>query len=263
MPALAASSTLTLSPTPITVTQGETFTLRVAIDPAGSTAYTVRTELTFPSTLLSVKSFSFASNWIPLTQSGYDVTDNTNGDLKRTAGYPGGVKTATTFGTVTFLAKETGSAAIQTGASSFAYDANSNNTLSGTPVQATVTINTPPPAPTQPQTTAPTPAPAPKPAPKPAAKPAPKPAPTSNPAPAPAPAPTPEPTPSVQPPVEQPTPTPPPAPAPSSPNQNLLAQVGSVLSFGTNSPVLAIIVAIIIVGGLGYGGYSIARRRRR
>lgn len=256
LPVLAAS-TLSLSPTVVNITQGRTFNLTVAINPQGTADYTVKTELKFPADLLSVQSFSFAPNWMPLAQSGYDATDNTAGSLIKTAGYPAGLTTTTSFGTATFLAKKSGSAVIETGVSSFALDANNQNVLNAVPVQAQVTISALAPA------SAPKPAPAPSTSPKPA----------SRPAPTPAPAPTVVTPPAqeqpVTPPVVEPTPQPPveqPAPIPTAAGPStsgLFAQIGSILSFGTDNTLLAVIVAIIVLGGLGYGTFAIMRRGRK
>ena len=129
-PVLAAT-TVSFSPPTVDTVQGEVFSVVVAISPQGVKSYTAKIELDYPADLLEVKSFSFASGWMPLTQSGYDLIDNTNGVLVKTAGYPGGVSSAVTFGTVSFLTKKTGSGSIKLGNGALVLDADNENVLSG------------------------------------------------------------------------------------------------------------------------------------
>ena len=94
-PALAATS-VSFTPVNVSVRQGQTFTLTIGVNPQGVKNYTAKTELHYPADLLEVKSFTFAPSWMPLAQSGYDLTDNTNGVFIKTAGYPGGISSAAT-----------------------------------------------------------------------------------------------------------------------------------------------------------------------
>lgn len=139
----AFAATLSLSPANVSVTQGQTFAMTVALNPQGQASYTVKVELSYPAALLEVQSFTFASSWLPLTQSGYDLIDNANGRLIKTAGYPGGLSGPATFGTVSFRAKSSGSGNVALAANSSAFDANSQNTLTGLPVSAVLTVNAP------------------------------------------------------------------------------------------------------------------------
>ncbi len=132
-PALATTSVY-FAPANVSVSQGQTFTLTIGVNPQGVKNYTVKTELHYPANLLEVKSFTFANSWMPLAQSGYDLIDNTNGVLKKTAGYPGGLSSATTFGTVSFFAKKSGNGTVVLDSGSFALDANNQNALSGTSI---------------------------------------------------------------------------------------------------------------------------------
>ena len=150
MPLFASAATLSLSPTSVNVTRGQNVTMTVALNPQGSLAYTTKVELRFPANLLEVKSFSFAgSGWQALVQPGYDLTDNTNGVLIKTAGYPGGISSQVNFGTVTFLAKASGTGTVTIADVSAVYNAESQDTLTGVPVLASVKVTTPStPAPT-------------------------------------------------------------------------------------------------------------------
>lgn len=142
MPVLAAT-VLSLSPTSINVIQGQNFNLVVAINPQGVKNYTVKTELQYPADLLELKTFTLADNWITLSKQGYDLIDNENGLLIKTAGYPGGVSEPITFGTISFSAKQTGSGVIKVGDNSFVFDATNQDVLSGVLAQTSVVIASP------------------------------------------------------------------------------------------------------------------------
>ncbi len=154
-PAYAAM--ISLSPTTVSVTKGQTFTVSVAVNPAGTNVYTVKSSVSYPAALVQETSFAFDTGWMPLSMSGYDSVDNTNGTLIKTAGFPSGFNSAKTFGTITFTAKDTGTATISVGSASLAYDAQSKNTLSGTQGSAAVTVastaSAPAPTPTPPAPT--------------------------------------------------------------------------------------------------------------
>ncbi len=235
VPALAATS-VSFAPVTVNVSQGQSFTLTVGVNPGGVKNYTVKTELQYPANLLEVTSFAFANTWMPLTQSGYDLTDNTNGVLVKTAGYPGGVSSAVTFGTVTFHAKKSGTGTIALDNSSLTLDAGNQNVLASAAVRTTVAIA----APSVPTQTAPVT----------------QVTPTSKPA-----------TETV-PPVtevattsgkqlatttEQPIVVPP---------GSILAQVATFVTFGTNSIFLGIAIIVVLVF-LGYAIYSGVRSRRK
>lgn len=136
--ALAATS-FSFSSTAFSVAQGQSFVLRTAVNPQGTANYTVKLELQYPADLLEARSFTLGNSWMPVNQPGYDLIDNTNGLLIKSAGYPGGLSSSATFGTVSFYAKKSGNGTIQTTNNSFALDANSQNALSGT-AQASVAI---------------------------------------------------------------------------------------------------------------------------
>src|SRR3990167_3051132 len=139
--ALAATS-VSFTPVNVSVRQGQTFTLMIGVNPQGVKNYTAKTELHYPADLLEVKSFTFAPSWMPLAQPGYDLADNTNGVLIKTAGYPGGISSAATFGTVSFLAKKSGNGTITLNSgNSLALDANSQNVIADASVQTAVAIS--------------------------------------------------------------------------------------------------------------------------
>jgi len=105
---------------------GDTFEADIVISPTES-IYTAGIYLEYPANLLKVESFSFASTWMPLSQSEYDSIDNTNGLLVKTAGYPGGVDSPLTLGTATFRVLDSGQATVEFSSDTFALNANNTN----------------------------------------------------------------------------------------------------------------------------------------
>ena len=145
IPAMAAT-TVSLSPTNVNVTVGKSFTVAVSVDPQGVNNYVEKLEVDFPSSNLQVTSFTLGSNWMALTQTGYDSIDNTNGVLIKTAGYPNGFSGATTFGTITFYAKNSGSGVIKIGNSSLAFEANNGQgAINGNGTTFAISANVPAP----------------------------------------------------------------------------------------------------------------------
>jgi len=216
-----AATNLSFSPVSVNVTSGETFNMVVSVNPQEIKNYTIKAEIKFPADLLEVKSFSFGSNWMPLSQSGYDLTDNTNGILIKTAGYPGGLSSVGTFGIISFSAKKAGTGTISRGDNSFALDATNKDLLSGIS-QASVVITAPAPVETPSIPKVPS-------------------------------AGTPTPTPSTPEEPEVLTPEEPTAPAPevvieeeqTIGEQSFLASIGNIISFGTGNVLIGIIILII------------------
>lgn len=138
--ASAVSGTLTLTPATRSVAVGQSFTVAVTAAPSAGSVYTIKSQINFPATLLEVTGFSFAPTWLSLTQSGYDSTDNGAGVLVKSAGYPGGVATATTLGTITFRAKAAGSGAVTVGNQTLMLDASNNNVYTTATTQTAVTV---------------------------------------------------------------------------------------------------------------------------
>ena len=134
-----AATTATLSPETITVAPGAEFTVTVGVNPAGTTDDAEKMEIDYPANALEVVSFTQAPTWMALTQPGYDLNDTTNGVLIKTAGYPTGFSSATTFGTITFKAKNsTATGSITIGANSKAFQESSQSAISGNAVAFTI-----------------------------------------------------------------------------------------------------------------------------
>jgi hypothetical protein len=124
--ALAASDFTISLPSGTSYNPGQTFTANVIVSPVEK-IYTVGIQLDYPANLMRVESFNFASTWMPLSQEGYDSINNTTGLLIKTAGYPGGITSSKTIGTVTFKALNSGQGTIQLTSDSFALNAQNTN----------------------------------------------------------------------------------------------------------------------------------------
>lgn len=134
-----AAATATFSPKTATVQNGKLFKLDIVVNPQGTTNYAEKIEVNFPADKVEVVSFTQAPNWMSLSQTSYDVTNNQTGVLIRTAGYPSGITSATTFGTIIFRAKAEGSGIITFGSGSVAYEQNGQPAILGESATFTVT----------------------------------------------------------------------------------------------------------------------------
>ncbi len=148
----SAVSVFQFSPANVNTNPGKTFTLKVTLDPQGIKNYTSKMEIDFPANILKVNSFTFGSNWTAVSQTGYDLTDNNNGILIKTAGYPGGISSPVTFGTISFTTKKEGSGVITVIGNSFVLGAAGQNILSSNPMQASVVVKAAAITPTTPTT---------------------------------------------------------------------------------------------------------------
>lgn len=140
----AQAATISLTPSASTVTAGQTFTVLMSVDPAGESVSTVKSVLSYPADLLTPTSFTYQSDsptWIPLAQAGYDSMGS--GEIIKTAGFPGGLTAKKVFGTITFVAKGSGSATVGISDKSLAYDTQNNNVLSGAQGAVTITVRAP------------------------------------------------------------------------------------------------------------------------
>ena len=125
-----ASTSFGMYPVKVSVKAGQTFNLAVKVDSNGQKNYTVKTSIKFPADLVSVKTWQYADNWMPLRKGGYDSFSNTDGTLMRTAGYPDGFEGLTIFGTATFVAKKSGTGIIEFSGDTMALDENNANQYS-------------------------------------------------------------------------------------------------------------------------------------
>lgn len=135
-----ASTSVVLSPSNVSVKEGQTFNVAVSVDPASVKNYTIKLEIKYPADILEIDSFNIAKGWTPWQQPGYYLIDNANGTMIQSAGYPGGLTTATSFGTVVFKAKKAGNANISVTTNSMALDSTNQNLIAGLPVTIGVTV---------------------------------------------------------------------------------------------------------------------------
>jgi hypothetical protein len=131
LPALA-TTTVSLVPATLKTAPGQQFNVVVAVNPQGFSNDAEKIEVDYPANLLQVSSFTMGGTWIALTESGYDLTDNTNGVLIKTAGYPRGISTPTMFGTILFTAEKAGSGKITIGSQSVAFQTSGQSAITGT-----------------------------------------------------------------------------------------------------------------------------------
>jgi hypothetical protein len=135
----AYASTLSVTPTTVNVTAGQTVSLTVTAQGGTATLVTIDAQLSYTASILQPVSFNFAPTWIPLTQTGYDQMSG--GTVIKTGGYPGGFTGNKVLGTLTFTATHSGVATVSVTNGSLAYDQSSSNTLSGTQGSATVNVS--------------------------------------------------------------------------------------------------------------------------
>jgi len=140
LPVIAAAASFTFSPTSGEYTEGQTYSVSVYVSPQDSTVYTTKAEIIFPADMVEVRSFAFGPNWIPLSQPGYDATDNSGGILIKTGGYTGGLTSPALLGNITFFVKKTGSAKIKIGDGSLLLDGNNANALSASRPEASFVL---------------------------------------------------------------------------------------------------------------------------
>jgi len=141
LPVLA--TTVSFSPAAIEVVKGHSATVSIVMNPAGVANYSEKVEIKYPANLVSVTGFTQASPWIALPQPVYDLIDNVNGLLIKTAGYPGGLTVPAAFGSVTFSALKAGSGTITVGDQSLAFEASKQNAIGGPALSLNVSAPAP------------------------------------------------------------------------------------------------------------------------
>lgn len=224
----AQAATLSVTPTTLSVTAGQTVTLTLRADAAGTKIYTVKGVVIYPADLLEPVSFTFMPGWLALSQPGYDQLGD--GKVIKTAGVTGGFSDARSMGALVFTAKKSGIATIAVDGATAMYNKQNQNAVSGAQGSATVTIAAAIAKPPTSQILAPV------------SKPASEEKPTVLG-------------------IVAPQPTEEPA---SEPVQNpLLAAVGSIVTFGTGKAWLDILVGLIILAGIGYAINLFLQRRRK
>ncbi len=220
----ASAAVFNFSPTSVNTEAGKDFALQISLNPQATANYTAKIELNYPADTLEVKSFTFGDDWMKLKQPGYDAIDNTNGALIKTAGYPGGISSPVSFGTVYFHAKKTGNAVISATANSLVLDSLSKNVLSSIPNGVSVAVKETVQTPATPS----------------------KPGTTSEPAPT---------TPSEEKPAEENVNQ----GAVNNAQASLLSSAANILTLGTNNPLIGVMVVVIILA-IFFAAYLFGRR---
>lgn len=142
LPSAAHAATVELSPNSLSREVGETMALNITVDPAlGETAYTAKVQLTYPTDVLDFESFTLSSDWQALTQAGYDVEDEADGVIIKTAGLPGGFSDARSFGTITFTGTGAGNGAIEAVDASIIFDENNDDIAEALPTTVAVSVS--------------------------------------------------------------------------------------------------------------------------
>lgn len=129
-PLAANAASFVVSPASGYYTAGNTITLQVSVNPAGSTIYTAMLDARFSPETFEVVSFTLNDALLPLKQSGYDALNNTTGVLTKTGGFTGITSTAS-FGTVVLRAKTSGSGTFTVADSSKLLDGSNADQQSG------------------------------------------------------------------------------------------------------------------------------------
>lgn len=136
---LAQASTITLSPSTLSVSSGQTVSVVVSVDAQGATLTTVESQISYPANLLTPTSFAYAPAWMAMSQPGYDQMSG--GTVIKTAGYPRGFTGVQTFGTLTFRAIATGTGAVSVSNGSITYTPSGQNVLTGAQGSIAVSVS--------------------------------------------------------------------------------------------------------------------------
>lgn len=110
---------------------GQEVSVNVYVDSLyGETNYTVKADISFSEEQLSVKDFTFANDWISIVAPDYDLVDNVNGHLVKTAGFPGGWTGKKLLGVITFIPKTASFGKVTVGSGTFVLNADNIDTFS-------------------------------------------------------------------------------------------------------------------------------------
>lgn len=140
LPALAfASTTASFNPNETSVALGEEFTVTVYIDSHGTKDFAEKLKINYPADLVEVRSFTQAPVWMSLNQPGYDLIDNTNGVLLKSAGYPNGFSTSTKYGAIVFKTLKSGNGKITLNNESKAFQESTQSEITGNSVAINIT----------------------------------------------------------------------------------------------------------------------------
>ena len=141
IPSQSAAS-LAVSPGKFNLVNGDEISVIVDVSPiADKTSYTASIKIRYPKDILEYKSMTYWSDWIPVVREGYDVVDQKNGVVVKTAGMPGGFDKQRVFGVMKFIVKKSGGGTIAFAKDSFLLDSGNFDNLSGTHLWNTADVN--------------------------------------------------------------------------------------------------------------------------
>lgn len=136
-----------ITPKKLTLAEGQEVMLVVDVVPnENKRNYTARLEMYYPTDMLEYKSFTYWTNWIPVVRPEYDVVDEINGKIVKTAGVPEGFDTKRIFAVMKFIAKKTGSGYVSVQDGTYLLDATNTDTFTNPTdknLTALNTVNTP------------------------------------------------------------------------------------------------------------------------
>jgi hypothetical protein len=130
IPFVANAASFVISPSSGSYTVGDTITLHISVDPAGSNIYAAMLDAKFSPATFEVVSFTLNDSVLAMKQAG-DSIDNTNGVLVKTGGYTGGINSVTPFGTLVLRAKASGTGTFTANNTSKLLDSNNTNQQGG------------------------------------------------------------------------------------------------------------------------------------
>lgn len=156
VPALASAASFVVTPSSGSYKEGDTITLNISVNPAGSTIYTAMLDARFWPSTFQVVSFTLNDAMLPLKTAGYDALDNSAGVLTKTGGYTGGITTTSSFGTLVLRAKTSGTGTFTVADSSKLLDGNNADQQSDTQTLTYTIASAPAPQTTSTATSKPT-----------------------------------------------------------------------------------------------------------
>jgi hypothetical protein len=140
LPFVTSAASFVITPSSGSYTNGDTVTLHISVDPAGSAIYAAMLNANFSPSTFEVVSFTLNDSMLAVKQAG-DSVDNVNGTLVKTGGYTGGVSSVTPFGTLVLKAKGNGAATFTANSSSKLLDSNNTNKQNGSQTASFIVVN--------------------------------------------------------------------------------------------------------------------------
>lgn len=129
VPVVSFASSISLSPITAKIYNGDSQKISIVVNPQTDKIYTTKVEIKYSTDLFEIKNFTFSDGVMPLSQTGYDLLDNSSGILIKTAGFPGGLSDSKILATFYLVPKKIGDGNISVTNNSFNLDATNKNTI--------------------------------------------------------------------------------------------------------------------------------------